>query len=191
MSVGKTFWVRLMAALLAGSVAAGFTGVGAFAQDQNSSGAPASTDGQSTTKGVYGDWKLRCDSPPGSSTEQCIIQQSVVDDQSPDITLTVTMFKTADGKSRMMRVIAPLAVLLPSGLGLRIDQTDVGRVGFVRCLSRGCVAEVWVEDGLLEQLRTGQTATFIVFRTPEEGVGIPVSLSGFATAYDNLPNVSP
>jgi invasion protein IalB len=78
-------------------------------------------------------------------------------------------------------------VLLPAGLGLRIDQADVGRAGFVRCLTTGCVAEVVMEDVLIDQLRKGQTATFIVFQTPEEGIGIPVSLNGFGPAFDALP----
>jgi invasion protein IalB len=84
-------------------------------------------------------------------------------------------------------VVAPLGVLIPSGLGLKIDQTDVGRAGFVRCLPNGCVAEVVMDDNLIGQLRSGKSATFIIFQTPEEGIGIPVSLKGFAEAYDKLP----
>ena len=97
------------------------------------------------------------------------------------------MLSTADGKSRLLRVVAPLGVLLPSGLGLKIDQTDIGRAGFVRCLNTGCVAEVVLEEALINQLKTGQTATFIVFQTPEEGIGIPVALSGFGQGFDALP----
>ena len=33
----------------------------------------------------------------------------------------------------------------------------------------------------------GQTATFIIFQTPEEGIGIPISLNGFGPGYDALP----
>ena len=84
-------------------------------------------------------------------------------------------------------MIAPLGVLLPAGLGLKVDQVDVGRAGFVRCLPSGCVAEVVMEDALMDQLRNGQTGTFIIFNTPEEGIGIPVALSGFKDGYDKLP----
>ena len=74
----------------------------------------------------------------------------------PNVGLTVIVLKTADQKSRLMRVLAPLGVLLPSGLGLKIDDTDIGSAGFVRCLPNGCVAEVIMDDGLLKQLRNGQ-----------------------------------
>jgi len=86
-----------------------------------------------------------------------------------------------------MRVVAPLGVLLPSGLGLKIDQADIGRAGVVRCLPNGCIAEVVMDDELLKKLRTGKTATFIIFQTPEEGIGFPMSLAGFGEGYDKLP----
>jgi len=40
---------------------------------------------------------------------------------------------------------------------------------------------------LVKQMRTGQTATFIIFQTPEEGIGFPMSLKGFGEGYDKLP----
>ena len=44
-----------------------------------------------------------------------------------------------------------------------------------------------MEDELLDKLRGGEQATFIVFETPEAGIGIPISLSGFSAGYDALP----
>jgi invasion protein IalB len=142
---------------------------------------------QGTVKSVHGDWQVRCDTPPGAQGEQCALIQSVTAEDRPNVGLTVIVLKTADQKSRLMRVLAPLGVLLPSGLGLKIDKTDVGRAGFVRCLPNGCVAEVQMDENLVKQLRTGQAATFIIFQTPEEGIGIPMSLKGFGDGFDKLP----
>ena len=142
---------------------------------------------QGAVKSVHGDWQIRCDTPPGAQGEQCALIQSVTAEDRPNVGLTVIVLKTADQKSKLMRVLAPLGVLLPSGLGLKINQADIGRAGFVRCLPNGCVAEVIMDDNLLKQLRTGQTATFIIFQTPEEGIGIPVSLKGFGDGFDKLP----
>ncbi len=99
----------------------------------------------------------------------------------------VIVLRTADGKSKLLRVIAPLGVLLPSGLGLKIDNADVGRAAFVRCLPNGCVAEVVMDDKLVDQMRSGKSATFIIFQTPEEGIGIPLALAGFKEGFDQLP----
>ncbi|QFU15804.1 invasion associated locus B family protein [Microvirga thermotolerans] len=142
---------------------------------------------QGMVKNTYGDWQMRCETPAGATSEQCALVQNVAAEDRPNVTLVIIVLKTADGKSRLLRVVAPLGILLPSGLGLKIDQTDIGRAGFVRCLSTGCVAEVVMEDSLVNQMKSGQTATFIVFQTPEEGIGIPVSLNGFAAGFDALP----
>ena len=142
---------------------------------------------QGAVRSVHNDWQIRCDTPPGAQSEQCALIQSVTAEDRANVGLTVIVLKTADQKSRLMRVVAPLGVLLPSGLGLKIDQTDVGRAGFVRCLPNGCVAEVVMDENLIRQLRTGQTATFIIFQTPEEGIGFPMALKGFGEGYDRLP----
>ena len=142
---------------------------------------------QGAVKSVHKDWQIRCDTPAGAKTEQCALIQSVTAEDRANVGLTVIVLKTADAKSRLMRVVAPLGVLLPSGLGLKIDQADIGRAGFVRCLPNGCIAEVVMDDELIKKLRSGKTATFIIFQTPEEGIGFPMSLAGFGEGYDKLP----
>lgn len=142
---------------------------------------------QGMVKAQYGDWQMSCDTPPGASFEQCAMIQNVTAEDQPNVGLSVIVLRTADRQARLLRVLAPLGVLLPNGLGLNIDGTDIGRVAFVRCLPSGCVAEVVLDDTLLDQLSKGQTAIFVVFKTPEEGIGIPVSLNGFADGFAQLP----
>lgn len=143
--------------------------------------------GEPPVRSTHGDWQIRCDTPAGAVDEQCVLMQFVTAEDRDNVGLTVIILKTADKQARIMRVLAPLGVLLPSGLGLKIDAEDMGRAGFVRCLPNGCVAEVILEDQLLASLRSGTTATFIIFQTPEEGIGIPISLNGFGGGFDSLP----
>jgi invasion protein IalB len=138
-------------------------------------------------KAQYGDWQISCDTPPGASFEQCAMIENVIAEDQPNVGLSVIVLKTADGKARLLRVLAPLGVLLPNGLGLNVDGTDMGRVAFVRCLPNGCVAEVVMDDALLKTLSSGKNAIFVVFKTPEEGIGIPVSLAGFGDGFGQLP----
>jgi invasion protein IalB len=142
---------------------------------------------QGAVRSVHGDWQIRCETPPGAQNEQCALMQSVTAEDRPNLGLVVIVLKTADQKSKLMRVVAPLGVLIPSGLGLKIDNNDVGRAGFVRCLPNGCIAEVVMDDNLIGKLRNGQTSTFIIFQTPEEGIGFPMSLKGFGEGFDQLP----
>jgi len=148
---------------------------------------PLPVHAQGVVKSVQGDWQIRCDTPPGAKSEQCALIQSVTADDRPNVGLTIIILKTADQKGRLMRVLAPLGVLLPSGLGLKVDGADIGRVGFVRCLPNGCVADVVMDETLTGKLKSGKDAVFIIFQTPEEGIGIPVSLNGFSQGYDKLP----
>ncbi|RYG10567.1 MAG: invasion associated locus B family protein [Burkholderiales bacterium] len=142
---------------------------------------------QGVVKAQYGDWQMSCDTPPGASFEQCAIIQNVTAEDQPNVGLSVIVLKTADRQARLLRVLAPLGVLLPNGLGLNIDGADIGRVAFVRCLPNGCVAEVVLDDALIKKLSEGQNAIFVVFKTPEEGIGIPVSLNGFSDGFAQLP----
>jgi invasion protein IalB len=251
---------RIIAAVLAGGLI-------------SLSAAPASAQG--VVKSVHGEWQIRCDTLPGAQSEQCALIQSVTAEDRPNVGLTVIVLKTADQKNRLMRVLAPLGVLLPAGLGLIIDselnepnpltvqrnpaqpgaapasvvltrdakvpggigkgdallycqnptpggcwaapkivnitnangrlielesdpaglnqmqvighRRQAGRALFVRCLPNGCVAEVIMDDNVMKELRGAQTATFTIFQTPEEGIGIPLSLKGFGEGFDKLP----
>ena len=135
----STVWARLTT----GMVAAGAALSLAMSLTLTTSGA---AQAQGAVRSVHGDWQIRCDTPPGAQSEQCALIQSVVAEDRSNAGLTVIMLKTADQKSRLMRVVAPLGVLLPSGLGLKLDNQDVGRAGFVRCLPNGCVAEVVLDE---------------------------------------------
>ncbi|WP_026480146.1 invasion associated locus B family protein [Ahrensia sp. 13_GOM-1096m] len=142
---------------------------------------------QGIVRSTHGAWSIICDTPAGASSEQCVLMQNVIAEDRPELGLSVIVVKTADKKARILRVLAPLGVLLPNGLGLNIDGKDIGRAYFVRCFADGCYAEVILEDSLLSNFQGGTGATFIVFQTPEEGIGIPVDLSGFTEGFNALP----
>lgn len=155
---------------------------------------------QGTLKQKYGDWQHRCDRPNPAGPEQCILIQNVLDQS--DLNLAVVILRvedtaaTAEARRRdpaapavrrpVLRVIAPLGILLPRGLGLKIDDREIGSTGFVRCLESGCVAEVDMDSALIEGFKRGKTALFAVFLTPEEGRGLPVTLPGFEQGFAQL-----
>jgi invasion protein IalB len=148
---------------------------------------PGPAFAQGEVKAKHGDWELRCDTPPGAQEQQCVIMQFVTAEDRENVGLSVVVMKTADKQARLLRVLAPLGVLLPRGLGLRIDDTDMGTTGFIRCLPNGCVSEVLMDENLIGKLRAGEQAMFIIFQTPEEGIGVPISLNGFGEGFDALP----
>lgn len=150
-------------------------------------GAGAQAGATGTVKSQHGAWAVVCDKPAGAVGDQCALLQNVVAEDRPEVGLSVVALKTADGKARILRILAPLGILLPNGLGLYVDGKDIGRAQFVRCFADGCYAEVILEEGLLKTLSGGKGATFIVFQTPEQGIGIPVDLKGFGEGFAALP----
>lgn len=144
-------------------------------------------DAQGALKSVQGDWQIRCDTPPDANAEVCALIQAVTAEDRPNVGLTVVILKTVDQKGLMMRVLAPLGVLLTEGLRLKVGQKLLGPTGFVYCTPSGCVAEFSMDDKLVTLLKSGQEANFIIFAKPEEGIGIPVSLAGFGQGLEKLP----
>ena len=146
------------------------------------------TDGEGLPplRTTSGDWQVRCEQPAGGGAERCALMQSVVAETPKGVGLSVIVLNSTTPGTRMLRVLVPLGVLLPGGLGLRIDDADVGVTGFARCLPNGCVAEVALDDTLLGKLKKGNKAVFVVFQTPDLAIGIPVSLAGFSKGFEAL-----
>lgn len=143
-------------------------------------------DAQMRVESEHGDWKVICETPPGAKSEQCGIHQAVQDDKRTELGLSITVLRPADRKGDLMRIQAPLGILLPTGVGLEIDGQNFGNVWFIKCFADGCWADADVDGKLLEALKKGKQAIFKVFPTPEEGVGIPVDLTGFSDAYQKI-----
>jgi invasion protein IalB len=144
--------------------------------------APQSAPGDGIVRGQHGDWQVVCKPPPpGAKNEVCALVQSVTAEDRNNVGLTIYFQKFSTGV-QVLRVFAPLGVLLPPGVGLKIDDADVGHAPFHRCQSFACYAQVTVDEALLGKLKTGKTAIFIIFQTEEAGIGIPISLTGFGEA---------
>jgi invasion protein IalB len=156
------------------------------AQGASTEAAPAATGPGSVVRETHGAWQVSCRTPPGAKEEKCALVQSVTAEDRPNVGLTVVFYKAVGEDKKLLRVVVPLGVLLPTGLGLKIDNQDVGNAPFLKCGKRGCVAEVVLQDEVIAKMKTGGTAMFIIFDTPEAGIGIPVSLQGFGDALANL-----
>ena len=147
---------------------------------------PATDPADGVVRGQHGDWQVVCKPPPpGAKTEVCALVQSVTAQDRNNVGLTIYFQRFSNG-TQVLRVFAPLGVLLPPGVGLKIDDADVGHAPFHRCQSFACYAQVTVDEKLLGQLSTGKTAIFIIFQTEEAGIGIPISLAGFTDAVAAL-----
>ncbi len=153
----------------------------AFAGPNDPPASPAalSPGNDGTVKAQHGDWQVVCKPPPvGAKSEVCALVQSVTAEDRNNVGLTIYFQKFSNGM-KVLRVFAPLGILLPPGIGLKVDGVDIGHAPFLRCHTFACYAQVTVDDKLVEQLKSGKTAIFIIFQSEEAGIGIPISLAGF------------
>ncbi|MBA3040506.1 MAG: invasion associated locus B family protein [Alphaproteobacteria bacterium] len=141
-----------------------------------------------TIRSNHGAWSVICDTPAGASTEQCALMQNVIAEDRPEVGLSVVVLKTADRKAKILRILAPLGVLLKDGMELYVDGNNIGRAYFTRCFSEGCYVEVEIDEELMKILRAGKNAVFALRESADQDrVGIPIELAGFGEGYDKLP----
>jgi invasion protein IalB len=157
---------------------------------------------QVTTKGTFGDWELRCETnaaplapeqagQPAPEGEQCYLYQNVADESSDRLNLVISILRVQDPKKpdtakTILRVLAPLGVLLPRGLGLKLDDQDIGSTGFVRCWSNACIAEVDMDKDLLDRFSAAKQATFFFSISEDESRGLPINLDKLADGLKAL-----
>ncbi|EUC01288.1 Invasion associated locus B family protein [Rhizobium sp. CF080] len=155
-------------------------------QAQQPSGQQAQPPGN--VRENHGAWSIICDRPAGASAEQCALMQNVIAEDRPEVGLSVVVLKTADRKARILRILAPLGVLLKDGMELYVDNNNIGRAYFTRCFSEGCYVEVEIDEELMRILRAGKAAVFALRESADQDrVGIPIELTGFGPGYDALP----
>lgn len=138
---------------------------------------------------TFGSWTKICNLPAGTPNVQCEITQSARAKDRPDISFRVSFIKRPAPDTRpLLRVIVPIRVELPLGVGIMVDgNKDLGHMSYRWCRGENCVAEALLEDKELQTFLNGKTATFYVFTTPEDGVGGVIDLDGVKQGYQALP----
>ncbi len=121
--------------------------------------------------------------------EQCGMVQTVKSKDRPNVGLSIIIFRVAQKDKSiggLLRVLAPSGVFLPTGLAMEIDGKAQGRIGFLRCLPNGCIAQADITKKLMQAFRKGKAANFIIYEAPGRGLALKVSLKGFTAAFKAL-----
>jgi invasion protein IalB len=118
----------------------------------------------------------------------CGMVQSTRSDTRPQIGLTlyISRIKQGEKMQTQMRVMAPIGVFLPTGVGLEIDGVAVSRVPFSNCLPQICLARAEASPETLDKLKKGSVANFIIWEGPGSGMPMKISLKGFGKALEAL-----
>ncbi|WP_340109542.1 invasion associated locus B family protein [Pikeienuella sp. HZG-20] len=152
-------------------------------------GAQDQAQGATTLKATNGAWEVRCST---AKPDACIMTQ-VGNREDGKPVLRVALRKTDGAKgpngapiAAVIQIDAPVGVLLPAGIEMKIDGREIGRAAFQVCDARACIASEPVPTDFVNQMKNGVKAVLSIMAVNGEKADVPISLSGFTKSFDSL-----
>lgn len=137
----------------------------------------------------HGDWSRRCIFLP-EEPNPCQLYQLLFDQDGNAVAEFAAFFipPTEEGAIAGANIMTPLQTLLPAGLALSVDGGPAARYQFLYCEVAGCVARAGFTEAEIDQFKRGTAATVIIVSalSPDNPIGLPMSLTGFTAAYNAL-----
>lgn len=145
---------------------------------------PQGTSDQSPNAASFAfqDWLVRCQSVQDKAG--CGLTQQVVDQRLARAVLQLTVTSAEAGGAKMAAVV-PLGVSVPDGVTLQVGE-ETRKFDYVQCLPGGCVALLDVDEALVGKMKSASDARLGVVDRTGAPIAMPVSLKGFAPAFDKM-----
>ena len=133
---------------------------------------------------TFQDWLVRC--PTAPQALPCDAVQLLVEPQSKQRILSVSVAYDTVGARNVIRIILPLGVWLPNGVTVVAGATKLEKVAIRRCEPFGCVVEGLLDPKLQDAMRKGGDAKIVVFDQANKPLDLKFSLAGFPEAQDYM-----
>ena len=130
-------------------------------------------------------WVVSCTNAANPGQLTCGASQSVVLSETGARLLTVEVVKT--GNTTRLALVLPLGFLLPEGVQVAVDQSEVLAVPVRTCDALGCYSQAELEDAALDALQSGETVTVSLSNLDGTTLEFNVPLEGFAQSYGVMP----
>lgn len=142
-----------------------------------------------TLRETHGDWEIRCQT---DNPDACYMMQLLEDaDGNPLMLMRLRKLDDPVESSGSVftveaELFTRLGFLLPAGITMQIDEGELARIPFERCLPNGCGSLPLFTNEMINQLKAGGLVRFIMLYNPGEEEAAEISLIGFTAAYDAL-----
>ena len=144
---------------------------------------PGVASAQDVETKTFKDWIVRC---AATNKPPCTTYQRVANDKGQQIVEILLGYEPAE-KRYPLRVELPLGIVLPPGVLLKVDEAaEFPNLAVTRCLSSGCLVELYVSEEMLTALRKGTKGAFVVRTADGKAAALVFSLSGFSAAVEEL-----
>ncbi|MBT2773641.1 invasion associated locus B family protein [Halomonas sp. ISL-60] len=148
----------------------------AFSQQQ-----AGAASGNDVTTESFQDWEVRCQRN-AAGPAPCAMSQLVTQPDSDQPLMQVILDYPPQIDDPVMSFFVPLGVRLAPGLQFSVDNGEPIQFPYQVCQEQGCRADVPIESSMLQQLRSGNTATLSMISPRGERMDIDISLIGFTDA---------
>lgn len=152
----------------------------AFSQQQ-----PATAAGNNVTTESIQDWEIRCQRNAEGQTP-CAMSQLITRPDSDQPLMQVIVDYPPQIDDPVMSFFVPLGVRLAAGLQLRVDNGEPIQFPYQICQEQGCRADAPLQPSMLQQLRSGNTATLSIIDPRGERMDLDISLIGFTDASTRI-----
>lgn len=137
---------------------------------------------------VHGDWQMQCLELPDTE-DFCQMYQPLTGPDGGTVA-EARIFRLPEGGQAVAggAIIAPLETLLTQRLTMSVDGGAPRRYEFAFCTVEGCVARIGFTQAEVDAFRAGAVAdvTIVPAMAPDQVVTVPMSLTGFTAAYDEV-----
>lgn len=152
-------------------------------------GAPAAAD--TAVKSTHGAWEVRC-----NDAGLCEMSQVFKNDEGVNL-IRVSINKLTEAREvngeEMVAVsrfhLAPVPVLIRSGVSVRVDEGDAFNTPFVVCGKQGCMTRSLMTTEFLKRFEEGSAIELQALVETREGpkaLKAAISLTGFSEAFGDL-----
>ncbi|SFH20027.1 invasion associated locus B family protein [Modicisalibacter xianhensis] len=143
------------------------------------------TNEADVTTEQFQEWEVRC--PQGAAAQgACTMTQLVNNPDGSRPLMRVVMAYPPEIDTAAMAFFLPLGTRLAPGLQLSVDGGEPVSFPFQVCMEQGCRADLPLRPELMQQLRSGTSATLSLIGPRGNRMDLDISLMGFTNASERI-----
>lgn len=160
------------------------TGAADASASSDSSGGPRPSD-EGTRMTAFGDWNLECYEPAVSGVNCQMLHQTLSGDGGQVLNVYSLAYIPEADHTRLQFAL-PLGFAVQPGVRMEIGDGFQSEIPVSRCTSQGCLIEGVAAAEFLNAMRNEGQGKITVQTVNGGTVEFPLSLNGFAQAYDAM-----
>lgn len=135
-------------------------------------------------KQIFGAWSLLCGEQGNCSVSQIV----AIDPQGEKVLLGANVNFSISDNFPVLMLRMPPNLHKSSGVGIKIDDNEAIQVALSQCTSVACQSVIKIDAKLFAEMRSGKLAKVAFALEKSKQLTLPLSLDGFANAFQALLN---